>query len=146
MGDAGARGIICGLSGATDKWTVVRAGCESMAYQSYDVLRAMERDSGITIESLSVDGGATANGFIMQFQADILGIPVLRSSSVELTALGAAHLDGLAVGYWEDREELLHNQKWSSEGFEAFEPKAEPADVERWLAGWHEAVGRARSK
>ena len=144
--DAGARGIICGLSGATDKWTVVRAGCESMAYQSYDVLRAMERDSGITIESLSVDGGATANGFIMQFQADILGIPVLRSSSVELTALGAAHLAGLAVGYWEDREELLHNQKWSNDGFETFEPQAEAADVERWLDGWHDAVERSRSR
>ena len=144
--DANARGIICGLSGATDKWTVIRAGCESMAYQTYDVLRAMERDSGVRLEALSVDGGATANSFIMQFQADILGIPVERSGSPEMTALGVAHLAGLAVGYWEDREELVHNRKWASDESTTFEPSASDDDVERWVDGWHDAVARARSR
>ena len=143
--DAQARGLICGLSGATDRFTVIRAACESMAYQSYDVLRAMERDAGRQLESLSVDGGATNNDFIMQFQADILGIPVVRSSSVEMTALGAAHLAGLAVGFWDGREELLHNRKWSDDIVKTFEPSADEDDVERWLDGWHDAVRRARS-
>ena len=142
--DAEARGVICGLSGVTDKFTVVRAGCESMAYQTYDVLRAMERDAGVELESLSVDGGATNNAFIMQFQADLLGIPVLRASSVEMTAIGAAHLAGLAVGFWEGRDELLHNLKYSDSPVMRFDPQADEDDVGRWLEGWHDAVRRAR--
>ncbi len=87
----------------------MRAACESMAYQSYDVLRAMEQDVGLSIERLSVDGGASRNEFIMQFQADLLDIPVLQCETVETTAIGAAYLAGLAVGYWEDLEELEQN-------------------------------------
>ena len=143
--DSSARGLICGLTGMTDRFTIIRAACESMAYQSYDVLRAMERDAGSQLESLSVDGGATQNEFIMQFQADILGIPVVRSSSVEMTALGAAHLAGLAAGFWESREELLHNRRWSGDVPKTYEPSADPDDVERWLDGWHDAVRRARN-
>lgn len=86
----------------------MRAACESMAYQSYDVLRAMEQDVGLSIERLSVDGGASRNEFIMQFQSDLLNIPVLQCESVETTAIGAAYLAGLSVGYWED-----HRRSWS---------------------------------
>ena len=102
-------GIVCGLTGASTRATIVRAACESMAYQSYDVLRAMEQDVGLSIERLSVDGGASRNEFIMQFQADLLDIPVLQCETVETTAIGAAYLAGLAVGYWEDLEELEQN-------------------------------------
>ena len=107
--DPHARGIVCGLTGASSRATIVRAACESMAYQSYDVLRAMEQDVGLSIERLSVDGGASRNEFIMQFQADLLDIPVLQCETVETTAIGAAYLAGLAVGYWEDLEELEQN-------------------------------------
>lgn len=100
---------MCGLTGASSRATIVRAACESMAYQSYDVLRAMEQDVGLSIERLSVDGGASRNEFIMQFQADLLDIPVLQCETVETTAIGAAYLAGLAVGYWEDLEELEQN-------------------------------------
>lgn len=139
--DADARGLICGLTAASDRATLVRAACEAMAYQSYDVLRAMELDAGVRLESLAVDGAATRNDFIMQFQADLLGIPVVQSESVEMTALGAAYLAGLAVGYWEDTEELEQNQLTAKH----FEPSAAAEDVERYLTGWHEAVERARS-
>ena len=94
--DPHARGIVCGLTGASSRATIVRAACESMAYQSYDVLRAMEQDVGLSIERLSVDGGASRNEFIMQFQADLLDIPVLQCETVETTAIGAAYLAGLA--------------------------------------------------
>ena len=138
--DAGARGLICGLTAASDRATLVRAACEAVAYQSYDVLCAMELDSGVRLESLSVDGAASRNDFIMQFQADLLGIPVVQSESVENTALGAAYLAGLAVGYWEDTEELEQNRLTARR----YEPSADPAAVERYLAGWHDAVERAR--
>ena len=138
--DAEARGLIYGLTLASDRATIVRAACESMAYQSYDVLHAMEADSGVSLAALAVDGGASRNEFIMQFQADLLGIPVIQSDSVETTALGAAYLAGLAVGYWEDHEELESNRTDAK----TFEPAGDPAEVERCLAGWHDAVLRSR--
>lgn len=140
--DPDARGLICGLTGASDRATLVRAACESMAYQSFDVLRSMERDAGVKIEALSVDGGASRNDFIMQFQADLLGIPVVQTENVETTALGAAYLAGLAVGYWEDLEDLEQNRVPG----ERFEPSAPEEVVARNLAGWHDAVQRARSR
>ena len=142
--DAGARGLICGLTAASDRATVVRAACESLAYQVYDVLRAMERDAGCELGELKVDGGASRNAFIMQFQADLLTIPVVQSEAVETTALGAAYLAGLSVGYWEDREELLSNRAVA----ERFVPAAGDEAEElrrRNLRGWHEAVARART-
>lgn len=139
--DANARGLICGLSAASDRATLVRAACETMAYQTFDVLRAMESDAGRPLASLSVDGSAADNGFIMQFQADLLGIPIQRSESVETTSLGAAFLAGLAVGYWEDREEILQNLG----NGRRFEPQTDPEEVERLLAGWRDAVARSRT-
>ena len=107
-----------------------------------DSLRSMEADAGCTLDSLSVDGGASRNDFIMQFQADILGIPVVQTEAVETTALGAAYLAGLAVGYWEDREEIRQNRDVACR----FEPGMDAEERARELAGWHDAVSRARSQ
>lgn len=139
--DPDSRGLICGLTAASDRATLVRAACESMAYQSYDVLRSMEMDAGRKLESLSVDGAASRNEFIMQFQADLLGIPVVQSESIETTALGAAYLAGLAVRYWEDREELLQNRSIGKR----FAPAGNPVELARVLSGWHDAVARSRT-
>lgn len=139
--DPDSRGLICGLSGASDRATIVRAACESMAYQTYDVLRAMEADAGCKLASLSVDGGGAKNGFIMQFQANLLGIPVVQPESVETTALGAAYLAGLAVGYWEDRDELRQNIGHGK----CFEPGGDPIAIAQQLTGWRDAVARSRS-
>ncbi len=139
--DSGARALICGLTGAADRATLVRAACEAMAYQSYDVLRAMQVDAGVQLDSLAVDGGASRNEFIMQFQADLLQIPIDQSEAVETTALGAAYLAGLAVGYWEDHEEIRQNHDVARR----FEPQMADEDRARMIAGWHEAVARARS-
>ena len=139
--DPNARAMICGLSTASDRATIVRAACESMAYQSYDVLHAMEADSGIKLSSISVDGGASRNEFIMQFQADLLDIPIVQAESLETTALGAAYLAGLAVGYWEDHEELLQNMGEAK----TFTPAGDPERVKLDLAGWHDAVARTRT-
>ncbi len=138
--DAEARGIIAGLTAAADRATIVRAACESMAYQSYDVLRAMERDAGRAIDALYVDGAASRNAFIMQFQADLLKIPVIQSETVETTALGAAYLAGLAAGYWEDREELMQNCGVA----QTFDPASDEVSRRRNLDGWHAAVARTR--
>ena len=139
--DPHARGIVCGLTGASSRATIVRAACESMAYQSYDVLRAMEQDVGLSIERLSVDGGASRNEFIMQFQADLLDIPVLQCETVETTAIGAAYLAGLAVGYWEDLEELEQN----AQIVRTFLPHMSAERREQNLAGWRDAVRRSLS-
>ena len=139
--DPRARGIVCGLTGASSRATIVRAACESMAYQSYDVLRAMEQDVGLSIERLSVDGGASRNEFIMQFQADLLDIPVLQCETVETTAIGAAYLAGLAVGYWEDLEELEQN----AQIVKTFLPHMPAERREQNLAGWRDAVKRSLS-
>jgi len=139
--DPDARGLICGLSAASDRASLVRAACESMAFQTHDVLRSMEADAGIGLCSLSVDGSASRNEFIMQFQADLLGIPVVKSESVETTALGAAYLAGLAVGYWENREELRQNLGRGRR----FVPAGTVERTAQLLSGWHDAVARSRT-
>ena len=138
--DPRARGIVCGLTGASSRATIVRAACESMAYQSYDVLRAMEQDVGLSIERLSVDGGASRNEFIMQFQADLLDIPVLQCETVETTAIGAAYLAGLAVGYWKDRAEIAQNREIER----IFTPQMEKSHRDELYKGWKRAVERSR--
>lgn len=139
--DPMARGLITGLTAASDRSTLVRAACESMAYQSYDVLRAMQADAGMKLSELSVDGAASRNEFIMQFQADLLGIPVVQTEAVETTALGAAYLAGLAVGYWEDREELVADHALGRR----FEPQGSDEEIAHCLSGWHDAVARSRT-
>ncbi len=133
-----ARGVVCGITRATNRARLVRAACESLAYQSYDVLKAMEADSGHSIPSLSADGGAARNEFIMQFQADLLDIEVVRAELSETTALGAAYLAGLATGFWADREELQTITAHSA----IYVPGMEQTTREQLLAGWHEAVRR----
>ena len=142
--DAHARGIVCGLTGASTRATIARAACESMAYQSYDVLRAMEQDVGLSIERLSVDGGASRNEFIMQFQADLLDIPVLQCETVETTAIGAAYLAGLRLGDWEVVVEELEQN--AQDRPRTFHPQYRPVERrERNLDGWHDAVRRSLS-
>lgn len=137
--DQYARGTIVGLTRGAKKEHIIRATLESLAYQTYDVLKAMEEDSGITLKALKVDGGACANNFLMQFQADILGVQVDRPEVIETTALGAAYLAGLAVGYWENKEEICENWAISKK----FEPNMEEEKREKLLEGWHEAVNRS---
>jgi glycerol kinase len=133
-----ARGVLCGLTRGTDRARIVRAACESMAYQTYDVLKAMEADAGVTLSELEVDGGASRNKFIMQFQADLLDFDVVCSEVDETTALGAAYLAGLAVGVWADREELASMRGVSAR----YKPKMDASEREQLLAGWRDAVRR----
>jgi glycerol kinase len=137
--DPYARGTIIGLSRGAKKEHIIRAALESLAYQTYDVLKAMEEDSGINLMALKVDGGACANNFLMQFQSDILGVQVDRPQVIETTALGAAYLAGLAVGFWNSQEEVSSNWAVSK----AFEPSMEDEKREKLLAGWHEGVKRS---
>jgi glycerol kinase len=130
------RGAMFGLSRGTRKEHVVRAALESMAYQSRDVLAAMEADAGIPLKELRADGGAIANDFMAQFQADMLGVPVLRPQVVETTALGAAYLAGLAVGFWESRAQIA--QLWQVQ--HRFQPTMETDMRERLYQGWKDAV------
>jgi glycerol kinase len=138
--DPHARGALLGLTRGSSRAHIVRATLESIAYQSRDVLECFEKDTGLHATSLQVDGGATANDFLMQFQADVLGIPVRRPRVLETTALGAAYLAGLSVGFWTDREEIRSN--WH-EGAR-FEPSLEDAERNALYAGWLRAVERAR--
>ena len=138
--DPYAKGILTGLTRGANRCHIVRAAVESMAYQTGDVLRAMEQDAGIPLAELRVDGGAAANGFLLQFQSDITGVPVLRPSTLETTALGAAYLAGLAVGYWSDLTEIRRNWQVSA----AFNPARSHEDAEEKLRGWHHAVAQAR--
>ena len=138
--DPYARGCLTGLTRGANRCHIVRAAVESMAYQTYDVLHAMEQDAGIPLAELRVDGGAAANSFLLQFQSDITGVPVLRPSTLETTALGAAYLAGLAVGYWADLSEIRRNWQVSA----AFSPAAESEKIKETLAGWHHAVRQAR--
>jgi glycerol kinase len=117
----------------------VRAALEAIAYQTREVLGAALSDAGLTLEELRVDGGATANNLLMQFQADVLSTPVVRPVVKETTALGAAYLAGLAVGYWTSREEIAQN--WAAD--RRFLPRMEPARREELFAGWRRAVARA---
>ncbi|WP_106766174.1 glycerol kinase GlpK [Paenibacillus faecalis] len=130
------RGAVFGLTRGTTKEHFIRATLESLAYQTRDVLSAMEEDSGIKIETLRVDGGAVANTFIMEFQSDILNVPVERPVISETTALGAAYLAGLAVGYWKDQDEI--NSKWSVE--RRFDPSMSEKTREQLYNGWKKAV------
>ena len=134
--DAYARGAIVGLTRGVNKYHIVRATLDSMTYQTNDVLTAMEADSGIRLAALKVDGGASANNYLVQTQADISGAPVLRPQCVETTAMGAAYLAGLAVGYWNDLEEIRRN--WAVD--RNFSPKITPEDREKRLKGWKKAV------
>jgi glycerol kinase len=138
--DPYARGTIVGLTRGTKKEHFIRAALESLAYQTNDVLKAMQEDSGITLKALKVDGGACANNFLMQFQSDILDVQVDRPEVIETTALGAAYLAGLAVGYWKDQEEVAKNWALSR----SFIPKMEEEKRAELLKGWHKAVGRSR--
>jgi len=134
--DSDVRGAIFGLTRGTDKEHFVRATLESLAYQTRDVLTAMEQDSGIELKTLRVDGGAVANNFLMQFQSDILGVPVDRPEINETTALGAAYLAGLAVGYWKDKAEIKKQWKLDHQ----FKPEMKEDDREQRYAGWQKAV------
>ncbi|WP_373865248.1 glycerol kinase GlpK [Paenibacillus koleovorans] len=138
--DSRVRGAMFGVTRGTTRAHIVRATLESLAYQTRDVLGAMEEDSGITLRKLRVDGGATANRFLMQFQSDMLGVPVERTRNPETTALGAVFLAGLAVGYWRDQAELvaLHGETAA-----AFEPQMKPEASEALYKGWQKAVRAA---
>lgn len=133
-----ARGVVAGITRGTDRARLVRAACESMAYQTYDVLKAMEADSHRALCALNVDGGGANNPFIMQFQADLLGIDVVRAATSETTALGAAFLAGLSCGFWADRDELVS----LTEGERRYEPHMPAGRAAELLEGWHEAVRR----
>lgn len=131
-----ARGVIVGITRGFSRAHLVRATLESLAYQTYDIAAAMERDSGIKITELKVDGGACANGFLMQFQSDIAGCSVFRPQCIETTALGAAYLAGLAVGYWSDLEDVKNN--WAID--RVFTPAMDEQRRAELLGGWHKAV------
>ncbi|MCC5911369.1 MAG: glycerol kinase GlpK [Clostridiaceae bacterium] len=137
--DMYARGTIVGLTRGAKAEHLVRATLESIAYQTRDVLEAMQEDSGINLQTLKVDGGAVANNFLMQFQSDILGVEVDRPEVTETTALGAAYLAGLAVGFWQDRQEIA--KKWKVE--KQFGPVMEEAKKEKLYSGWKRAVERS---
>ncbi len=137
--DQYARGTIVGLTRGVNKYHIVRATLESIAYQTNDVLEAMRADSGIGLAALKVDGGASANGFLMQAQADIINAPVHRPRCVETTAMGAAYLAGLAVGYWQDKEDVVKN--WAIDA--RFEPRISEEERQRRIKGWNRAVSCA---
>ena len=138
--DAYARGAIVGLTRGTTRAHLVRAALESICYQTKDVADAMQRDSGIALRELRVDGGAVGNEFLMQFQSDILGVPVEVPAVSETTALGAAYLAGLAVGFWQDRAELA--AKWRIA--QRYEPNMNATERERLHTRWLKAVERAK--
>lgn len=137
--DMYARGTVVGLTRGANRNHLIRATLESIAYQTRDVLEAMQEDSGINLQSLKVDGGAVANNFLMQFQSDVLGVPVDRPVVAETTALGAAYLAGLAVGFWESKEEIA--KKWAVD--KHFDPDMAVESREKKYAGWKKAVKRA---
>ena len=138
--DMYARGTIVGLTRGANRNHIVRATLESIALQTKDVLRAMEDDSGITLKALKVDGGAVANNFLMQFQSDILGVPIDRPKVTETTAMGAAFLAGLAVGFWKDKAEIA--AKWNVD--RSFQPTMSAEDRNKKYKGWQKAVERSR--
>ncbi len=134
--DPYARGCIVGLTRGSNKYHIIRATLESLAYQSYELIAAMEKDSGIKMGTLKVDGGASDNNFLMQFQSDILNKPVMKPQCIETTALGAAYLAGLAVGYWKNRDEIISN--WQLE--KQFDPDMDDDKRKKLLKGWEKAV------
>ena len=136
--DQNARGMIYGITRGTTREHIVRAALEAIAYQSYDVVKAMQEDAGLAIENLRVDGGAAANDFLMQIQADILQTAVQRPRVLESTSLGAAYFAGLAVGFWREVADI--ESQWQVE--KTFTPQRTPEEVDKGIAHWHEAVKR----
>lgn len=137
--DQYARGMITGLTRGAKKEHIIRSVLESIAYQTYDILKAMEEDSNIRLRALKVDGGASSNNFLMQFQADLIDTKVYRPKVIETTALGAAYLAGLSVGYWRDIEDIKTNWKVGKE----FNPCMSEERRESFLMGWNKAVKKA---
>jgi len=138
--DAYARGAMFGLTRGATSAHIARAALEAIAFQNVDVLNAMQKDAGITLTELRVDGGATANNLLMQIQADVLGVPVVRPKVLETTALGAGYLAGLAVGYWQDAADVAAN--WRVD--RVFEPAMARDRALELSAGWNKAVERAK--
>ncbi len=138
--DQYARGAILGLTRGSKAAHIARAALESMAYQTVDVIRAMEADSGLTLSQLRVDGGATVNNLLMQFQSDLLGVPTIRPKVFETTALGAAYLAGLAVGFWSNTDEIA--EQWQAD--QMFEPNMDRAQADGLIHHWHRALERAK--
>ena len=138
--DQEARGAISGLTRGVTRAHIVRAALEAMAYQTRDVIESMEKDADLKVKELRVDGGAARNNFLCQFQADILGVPVVRPVITETTALGAAYLAGLAVGFWKSPKEIA--QQWQVE--QRFEPTMKRSQRDRLYEGWKDAVARVR--
>ena len=134
--DQYARGTIVGITRGVNKYHIIRATLESLAYQTNDVLQAMQADSGIQLEALKVDGGASATNLLMQIQSDIIQAPVHRPKCVETTAMGAAYLAGLAVGYWANKEDVIKN--WAIDC--VFAPEIEPEERDKKVKGWNKAV------
>ncbi len=139
--DPYARGLVAGLTRGTGAGHIARAALEGIAFQVYDVLQAMQRDAGIRLKELRVDGGACANNLLMQFQADLLGVPVVRPKVAETTALGAAYFAGLAVGFWKDRREIA--RQWQRD--RQFRPVMKSAQRRNLIAGWEKALSRAKA-
>ncbi len=139
--DPYARGTIVGLTRGSGAGHLARAALEAIAFQSAEVLRAMQADAGLRLSELRVDGGAAANNLLLQFQADLLGVPVVRPKVLETTALGAAYLAGLATGVWESREDIARHWKASRR----FEPRMPRADAERRMEEWGRALERSRN-
>jgi glycerol kinase len=138
--DPYARGLLAGITRGTTRAHIARAALESIAYQVADVLHAMQSDSGIKLKELRVDGGASANNLLMQFQSDLLGVPVVRPKVTETTALGAAYLAGLAVGFWKDQKEIA--AQWQVD--RRFTPAMKPTARRQLVAGWTKALSRAK--
>jgi glycerol kinase len=138
--DSAARGMLSGITAGTTRAHVVRATLESIAYQSRELIDAMQADTGQQLRELRVDGGASANNFLMQFQADILGCRIVRPADIETTALGAAYLAGLATGFYKDVEEV--RRFWQSE--RVFEPVLSAERRASLYEGWQRAVARCR--
>ena len=139
--DSYARGTLIGITRGTTKAHIARAALEAIAFQSAELLEAMQKDSGDKLKELRVDGGASNNDLMMQFQADILGVPVVRPKVTETTALGAAYLAGLAVGYWKSTDDIAH--QWKED--KRFEPQMDEAERQRLMARWKKAVERSRA-
>ena len=140
--DQYARGSISGISRGTTAAHIARAALEGIAYQTLDIVDAMQRDAGIDLKELKVDGGAARNNLLMQFQADVLATKVIRPKVTETTALGATYLAGLAVGFWGSVDEI--REQWQAD--QVFEPKADPAVIAKSIEGWHDAVRRVLVK
>ena len=139
--DQHARGVLCGLTRGATKAHIARAALEGIAFQVHDILGAMEADAGVRLKELRVDGGASANNLLMQLQSDLLNVPVIRPRVTETTALGAAYLAGLAVGYWKSKKDIA--TQWKPD--RRFKPQMKPAARRRLLAGWEKALARAKA-